>query len=259
MEFILMENELKEQLKIRYIYPFKNNWYHTILLIVYLLILYFFNYIITDQLKIDINSSNIFTMLYILFWYLILLYISFPILADLDFYYNYYKNINILLKMDFMIKNNMDLEYTHFQTDFDLLRKQIKRRVIHSNRNFLTHDYELKRIVQTIDTFFDTSIKLILKNKIKVTNFNFSNIENFMESLGETFIKKPAHFDIISTKYFFKEWNLQLQYINNEIFEETKNDVEKYYAGTKLKRTIIPTINLSSNILTIIFLVLSIT
>jgi len=79
-------------------------------------------------------------------------------------YYNTYYSIMHILHSKQTEKYDSYLE--KFQINYNILRKQMKKQIISSKGNFLTYDYEIKRIVHEIDTFFDSTTRILFQRKV---------------------------------------------------------------------------------------------
>ena len=76
------------------------------------------------------------------------------------YYKTYYSIMHLLYSKQ---KEKYDSYLENFQINYNELRKQMKKQIISSKRNFLTYDHEINRIVHEIDTFFDSTILILFK------------------------------------------------------------------------------------------------
>jgi len=114
-----------------------------------------------------------------------------PFYSELKFfnlYYRTYTSIKHILYSKQTKRNDSDLE--NFQINYNNLRKKMKKQIITSKGNFLTYDYEISRIVQEIDTFFDSTTKILFKKKImRIPYLPIEELEEFMEEMEKQYKK----------------------------------------------------------------------
>jgi len=65
----------------------------------------------------------------------------------------------------------------------------------------------------------------------KVKDINFQTIDKFLQYFGDIVIRKPRAkaINTVAIGELFRKWNLIVKNINQTEFEESKEDVEKYY------------------------------
>lgn len=219
-------------------------------------------------------------------WYFIALLMLYFIYNDLKFYVYYYDTWEFIEKILLLTKietENSDFE--KFQINYNNLRKNIKKRLRSSRGNLLTYDYEINRIIQDIDTFFDATIKILFRRKImtipfsphdayeiileetdkqsqlhhfmdediesppieydfeyrKINQIDFYAINKFLKYFGDINIRKQKikFVNTVAIGELFRRWNLIIEKLERNIFEESKNDVEKYYDKKREKKGLI--------------------
>ena len=70
--------------------------------------------------------------------------------------------------------------------------------------------------------------------KWKITDENridFNTINEFLKYFGDIVIRKPRTnvINLIAIGEFFRKWNLIVEKLENEMYEQSKKDVEYYY------------------------------
>ena len=206
--------------------PFKNNMDYTIFGIFFIIIsLIVHSYNLSNGL-----STYLFALTLIIEFIGIALLL--PFISELKFISLYYSTCySIMHILHSKQKKKQDSYLEKFQINYNNLRKQIKKRIISSKGNFLTYDYEIKRIVHEIDTFFDSTTRILFRRKImgipylpreeieqylektarqhytydqkldvydqydpdnhEIKVINFTSIKEFMRIYGKLIIKKP--------------------------------------------------------------------
>jgi len=99
----------------------------------------------------------------------------------------FWRGLNAVAKLLHSSKNEgnrSDLNLERFQINYNRLRKCIKKRIRTSRGNLLTYDYEISRIVQDIDTFFDATTKILFRRKVMYIPFSpHDAYDKFMENI----------------------------------------------------------------------------
>ena len=159
---------INERVKIMVFYLFKNNLLSTSIAF----FLFIVSFLIKPDLYALLTNSIAFLMLY-------------PFLSDIIFYASYYDTRNAVAKLLHSSKNEgnrSDLNLERFQMNYNKLRKCLKKRIRTSRGNLLTYDYEISRIVQDIDTFFDATTKILFRRKVMSIPFSpHDAYDKFME------------------------------------------------------------------------------
>lgn len=161
----------KERVKVSILNSFKNNLTYNLISI--LLFVFFF---------LSPNQSSP----YYLLIYFIAVLMLYPFFSDLFFYASYYdtwENVEGLLSLN-KNEEKYDLTSEKFQINYNKLRINLKKRIRSSGGNLLTYDYEINRIMRDIDTFFDATIKILLRRKIMSIPFS-PHDEYFMKEIQE--------------------------------------------------------------------------
>ena len=149
---------INERVKIVCLYPFKNNLLSTSIAFC----LFIVNFLIKQDLYSLLTYSIAWLMLY-------------PFLSDFLFYASYYDTRNAVARLLPSSKNEgqrFDLKLERFQINYNRLRKGLKKHIRASRGNLLTYDYEISRIVQDIDTFFDATTKILFRRKVMSIPFS---------------------------------------------------------------------------------------
>jgi hypothetical protein len=75
----------------------------------------------------------------------------------------------------------------------------------------------------------------------EIKEIDFRTIDTFLRYFGDTIIRKPRTKTIntVAIGELFRNWNEIIKNLNNDIFEESKNDVEKYYDEKQERRNLI--------------------
>ena len=141
--------------------PFKNNMDYTIFGIFFIIIsLIVHSYNLSNGL-----STYLFALTLIIEFIGIALLL--PFISELKFISLYYSTCYSIMHILHSEQNEKYDSYLEkFQINYNNLRKQMKKQIISSKGNFLTYDYEIKRIVHEIDTFFDSTTRILFQRKI---------------------------------------------------------------------------------------------
>ena len=120
------------------------------------------------------------------------------------------------------IQNNTLIE--NFNISYDFLRQLLKKSVGKYDSHFSTNDDEKKSVFKEIDCFFDSTMKMVAHDpfNIYILDDFFRNFEEFM--FGN--IKSP---NITQIHDFFDELNCTLFGLDEDLFNRTKENLEKYY------------------------------
>lgn len=247
-----MEDTTRNRLKIILYYPIRNHLFRTSVL--------FF----TGLLSIIIDL-NLFLNTYVfIIFYFFILWITYPIILDLNYYYTYFHSKGLLSILLFQLEKNnqiLDVNLDNFHNSYNNIRKEIKRRIMRPRDNFLKFEIEIDRIIQDIDIFFNSTIKILYKKKLMSTQFTtqfeqfinnneiynkYSNEENelklideFLDFFGKIIINKSPPTNTIIIGEFFRKWNSIVENFEPNIFNESKNEIEKYYKEKNSKHSII--------------------
>lgn len=178
-------------------------------------------------------------------------------------YYYTWESVEKLLLTNRTDEQEYDLYLENFQMNYNKLRKRLKYYLQSSSANFSTHNYEISRIIQDIDTFFDVTIKILFRKKIMTIPFchedeqdmfieaverqveldyerwkstkedviDFNTINEFLKYFGNIVIRKPRTkvINLIAIGELFRKWNIIIEKFDNEIYKQSKKDVEYYY------------------------------
>ena len=150
----------KEKRKVTAFYSFKNNLAFTLISLC----------IFTFLFSIPIPHYLLYLLIYGIAWLLL-----YPFLSDFYFYASYYDTWKIVARLLLSSKNERqrsDLNLDRFQVNYNKLRKGLKKRIRTSRGNLLTYDYEISRIAQDIDTFFDATTKILFRRKVMSIPFS---------------------------------------------------------------------------------------
>lgn len=172
----ILKEILKERIKVSATNSFKNNLFYTLIsILLFILFLFYFK-----------NPYSL--VIYILAFLML-----YPFLLDLFFYASYYETWESLTRLLSIGKNEKenDSNLEKFQINYNNLRKNLKRRISSSRGNLLTYDYQVGRIVRDIDTFFDSTIKILFRRK--VMKIPFSPIDEYDLYIED--IKEQSHLD----------------------------------------------------------------
>ena len=159
--------------------PFKNNVHYTTFGIIFIIIsLIIHSYNLSNGVSTYLFAST----LIIEFIGIALLL---PFISELKFISLYYSTCySIMHILHSKQKKKQDSYLEKFQINYNNLRKQIKKRIISSKGNFLTYDYEIKRIVHEIDTFFDSTTRILFRRKIMgIPYLPREEIEQYLEEM----------------------------------------------------------------------------
>jgi len=74
-----------------------------------------------------------------------------------------------------------------------------------------------------------------------IKKIDFMTIDKFLQYFGDVIIRKPRTkaINTVATGELFRRWNLIVKNLDKDIFEESKNDVEKYYDEKRERRGLI--------------------
>lgn len=178
-------------------------------------------------------------------------------------YYYTWESVEKLLLTNRTDEQEYDLYLENFQINYNKLRKRLKYYLQSSSANFSTHNYEISRIIQDIDTFFDVTIKILFRKKIMTIPFchedeqdmfieaverqveldyerwkstkedviDFNTINEFLKYFGNIVIRKPRTkvINLIAIGELFRKWNIIIEKFDNETYKQSKKDVEYYY------------------------------
>ena len=75
----------------------------------------------------------------------------------------------------------------------------------------------------------------------EVKKIDFMTIDKFLQYFGDIIIRKPRTkaINTVAIGELFRRWNLIVKNLDKDIFEESKNDVEKYYDEKRERRGLI--------------------
>ena len=75
----------------------------------------------------------------------------------------------------------------------------------------------------------------------EIKKIDFMTIDKFLQYFGDIIIRKPRTkaINTVAIGELFRRWNLIVKNLDEDIFEESKNDVEKYYDEKREKRGLI--------------------
>ncbi|WMW22413.1 hypothetical protein RE476_00935 [Methanolobus mangrovi] len=116
------------------------------------------------------------------------LFLLSPFYKDFIFFrtqHKAYKNImNLHYFKDKDIKEaTYNLELESFQKNYNKLRVQAKNHILSSEGNILSHDFEINRILQDIDLFFDSTIRILFnKNMMEIPYLPVEEFEEMVNS-----------------------------------------------------------------------------
>jgi hypothetical protein len=73
----------------------------------------------------------------------------------------------------------------------------------------------------------------------EIKNIDFSTINTFLRYFGDIVIRKPKSKSIntVAIGELFRRWNSIIMKINNDVYEESKGDVDKYYDERRERRS----------------------
>ena len=267
-----LENLKKERRKNILKRSFENSIYYTIFGVIFIIISLIIHYY-----NLSINDLSIYIFLSTLTIEFIGIALLLPFISELKFINIYYSTrYSIMHILYSKQKKKQDSYLEKFQINYNNLRKQMKKQIISSRGNFLTYDYEIKRIVHEIDTFFDATTRILFQRKIMsipylpreeveqylieemarhrlsynqksddwgpyneydpdnydINEINFDSIKEFMRIYGKLIIKNPRKKTIntVAIAELFRKWNLIVNQLEPEIYEQSKKDVDKYYS-----------------------------
>jgi hypothetical protein len=169
---------INEGVKIMVFYSFKNNFLFTSMA--------FCLFIVgTVGFSIKPEPYTLLTYSIACLTYSIAFMMLYPFLSDLSFYISYYDTRSAVARLLHSSKkegNISDLNLELFQINYNRLRKRLKKRIRTSRGNLLTYDYEISRIVQDIDIFFDATTKTLFRRKVMTIPFSpHDAYDKFME------------------------------------------------------------------------------
>ena len=215
-------------------------------------------------LLINLNKSEL--VFYSFIFYAAAIFILLLSLKKTNLYKSYYytwESVEKLLLTNRTDEQEYDLYLENFQINYNKLRKRLKYYLQSSSANFSTHNYEISRIIQDIDTFFDVTIKILFRKKIMTIPFchedeqdmfieaverqveldyerwkstkedviDFNTINEFLKYFGNIVIRKPRTkvINLIAIGELFRKWNIIIEKFDNETYKQSKKDVEYYY------------------------------
>jgi hypothetical protein len=75
----------------------------------------------------------------------------------------------------------------------------------------------------------------------EIKKIDFMTIDKFLQYFGDIIIRKPRTkaINTVAIGELFRRWNLIVKNLDKDIFEESKNDVEKYYNEKRERRGLI--------------------
>jgi hypothetical protein len=75
----------------------------------------------------------------------------------------------------------------------------------------------------------------------EIKKIDFMTIDKFLQYFGDIIIRKPRTkaINTVAIGELFRRWNLIVKNLDKDIFEESKNDVEKYYDEKRERRGLI--------------------
>ena len=150
---------INERVKIIVLYPFKNNLLSTSISLCLFTVLFFISI-----------PSPYYLVIYVIAWWML-----YPFFSDFLFYASYYDTRNAVARLLPSSKKEgqrFDLKLERFQINYNRLRKGLKKHIRASRGNLLTYDYEISRIVQDVDTFFDATTKILFRRKVMSIPFS---------------------------------------------------------------------------------------
>ena len=88
----------------------------------------------------------------------------------------------------------------------------------------------------------------------EIKEIDFRTIDKFLQYFGDIVIRKPRTraINTVAIGELFRRWNLIVKNLDEDIFEESKDDVEKYYDERREKRGLI--LKMFSELLTLLVL-----
>jgi hypothetical protein len=248
-------NEIQKEYQLRII---KAAYEELLLPILILTLIISFIIYSKDQLPKELLILLLFGILYIsVFWILDRIFL---------FYSSYYQLLFASMRLRYADSSNFERRLQGFHLRYDEFRLRLKKRVRRLSKTFI-YDYATSRVLKNIDIAFDSSIKLYFLNiflnaEIKPfaekylsgipnireniingqsTNsgyINLTTIDSFINSIGKIFIKTKRWIspNIITIDHVFYAWNCHFSKINQNIFNQSKEDIYIHYDKAQERR-----------------------
>lgn len=230
----------KERIKVIIRYCLKREKYYLLLLIISLSLLFL--------LSMETN------IIYFFILYFLAIFSLYKLYSNLKFYVSYYNSWEIVEKIRNPInEKEKEVLFENFQIQYDIFRKNIKKHIRKTSRgNLLTNDYEINRIIQAIDTFFDATIKILFRRNVMTIPFSphdsyqiFMEESERQEQLSE-YIEEDYGEEVGPTEYDFVTWkidkidfdtiNIFLNYFGTVVIREPKMNLVNTVAIGELFR-----------------------
>ena len=231
----------KERIKVIIRCSLKREKYYLLLLIISLLLFLF----------ISIQNNNI---IYSFVFYFLAIFSLYKWYSNIKFYVSYYSTWEIVEKIQNPIdEKEKEILFENFQIEYDMFRKNIKKHIRSTSRgNLLTNDYEINRIIQAIDTFFDATIKILFRRNVMTIPFSpHDSYQIFMEEIERQeqlsdYTEEDYNEEVVPTEYDFVTWeidkidfntiNIFLNYFGTVVIRKPKKNLVNTVAIGELFR-----------------------